>query len=131
MSEDKVLVNTNQQYCKKCGKIIDIDSVFCKHCGSPLIIIDENKSFNTKESIVDQPTNKKGNTGKWIFSLLLIFIIGFYLVASEMMYQDAYNEYKACVVGNDQRIRNSNSNGMYYNVYSCSPPNRIDYYRLW
>lgn len=63
--------------CKKCGNVINVDALFCPHCGEnlqdatdELVVLEENKESNTEEEIVE---NCDGN------KYLVILIVGAFL----------------------------------------------------
>lgn len=71
-------------YCKHCGKEIDDDSKFCRHCGgvqempiaNPKENVVEEKS-NTKEKVVEIPTIKVNLSAKtkWIICLYSLWVV--------------------------------------------------------
>lgn len=68
-------------YCKKCGKLIADDSVFCKFCGANISNLVTSGTINQSSS----PENKKSSTPSlfgWIFTIGFLILICYFIGSS-------------------------------------------------
>lgn len=78
-------------YCKKCGKQIADDSVFCSYCGASVEQVANNESDKNKEGS-NVSSSKKSKKTIYIIASIIILVIGFFVLNGVIQKQRADRE---------------------------------------
>ena len=94
-------------YCKKCGKQIDDDSLFCTYCGKSLSC-DQNDNLVAKTCklndqdtpAIELPDDPEKISLWWLLLLIPIFAIMFILILNPQIWQHKNDDYSDLVINN-------------------------------
>jgi len=92
-------------FCKKCGKEVDNDSLFCSFCGAELKNSNESKEDNaiiteTDKKYVERP--KKDNGDK-IFLIIFLSVVAFLIIVALIAFSKDSNDGETSTSYNSQK----------------------------
>ena len=94
-------------YCKKCGKQIDDDSLFCTYCGKSSScdqhddLVEETCKLNNQDTpAIELPDDPEKISLWWLLLLVPIFAIMFILILNPKIWQHKNDDYSDRVINN-------------------------------